>query len=69
MTPKILAFAGSTREKSLNKKLVRIRIAVVAIPLATEAFADDGSLKDAKNQASVEGLGRKLAEFLHKLYG
>ena len=41
----------------------------VAVPLAHEAFAADGSLKDAKRQAGVEGLGRKLTELLRKLHG
>jgi chromate reductase, NAD(P)H dehydrogenase (quinone) len=41
----------------------------VAIPLAHEAFAADGSLKDAKKQAAAEGLGRKLTELLRKLHG
>jgi NAD(P)H-dependent FMN reductase len=40
----------------------------VAVPQAHDAFADDGSLKDAKKQAGVEGLGRKLAELLRKLH-
>ena len=31
----------------------------VAVPRAADAFAADGSLKDAKQQASVEGLGKK----------
>ena len=41
----------------------------VAVPLAPEAFAADGSLKDAKRQAGVDGLGRKLTELLRKLHG
>ena len=41
----------------------------VAVVRAFEAFADDGSLKDAKLQASVEALGRGLAEVLKKLKG
>jgi chromate reductase len=40
----------------------------VAIPLAHQAFADDGPLKDAKKQAQIEGLGRKLTELLTKLH-
>jgi NAD(P)H-dependent FMN reductase len=39
----------------------------VSIPLAHEAFSEDGSLKDAKKQAQVEGLGRKLVELLAKV--
>lgn len=40
-----------------------------AVPRAFEAFNADGSLKDAKQQAGVENLGRKLAEVLSKLRG
>lgn len=36
----------------------------VAVPRAFEAFQEDGSLKDAKKQASVEALGTSLAAFL-----
>ena len=39
----------------------------VAISRAFEAFLDDGSLKDPKQQASIEGLGKTLAAFLVKL--
>jgi chromate reductase, NAD(P)H dehydrogenase (quinone) len=39
----------------------------VAVSRAAEAFNDDGTLKDAKQQASVEGLGQTLAEFLKKI--
>lgn len=35
---------------------------------AHEAFHEDGSLKDAKQQAAVEGLGKKLADVLRKLH-
>jgi NAD(P)H-dependent FMN reductase len=41
----------------------------VAIVRAFEAFNPDGSLKEAKLQASVEGLGTKLTEFGRKLKG
>ena len=41
----------------------------VAVMKAHEAFNDDGTLKDAKQQAAVEGLGKKLAEVLRKLAG
>jgi NAD(P)H-dependent FMN reductase len=41
----------------------------VAIPNATETFAADGSLTDAKKQASVSALGEKLARTLAKLGG
>ena len=39
----------------------------VAVPKAYEAFAGDGSLKDAKQQASVQNVGKKLAETICKL--
>lgn len=41
----------------------------VAVPKAHEAFAADGTLKDAKQQASIEDLGKALAQFLAKLKG
>ncbi len=40
----------------------------VSVPKAHEAFQPDGSLKDAKQQAAVEQLGRSLAEMLIKLH-
>ena len=39
----------------------------LAIARAGEAFASDGSLKDANQKAGIEGLGKTLAEFLGKL--
>jgi len=39
----------------------------VAVPKAHEAFAADGTLKDAAQQASIENLGKALAQFLVKL--
>ena len=39
----------------------------LAISKAHEAFNADGSLKDAKQQAGIEGLGKKLAATLAKL--
>jgi len=39
----------------------------IAVPKAHEAFNPDGSLKDAKQQASIEQLGQKLTEILVKL--
>lgn len=38
----------------------------VAVPRAFEAFNADGSLKDSKQQESIEKLGRSLAAFLAK---
>ena len=39
----------------------------IAVAQAHEAFNPDGTLKDPKRQAGIEGLGRRLAEFLAKL--
>ncbi|MBI2803402.1 MAG: NAD(P)H-dependent oxidoreductase [Planctomycetes bacterium] len=39
----------------------------LAIARAHEAINDDGTLKDPKQQAGVENLGKTLAEFLKKL--
>jgi chromate reductase len=41
----------------------------VAVPKAHEAFDPDGKLKDPKQQASIEALGRDLAGVLTKLKG
>lgn len=41
----------------------------VAISAANDAFQPDGTLKDAKKQEAVEGLGKKLTEMLKKLKG
>jgi len=39
----------------------------VALPRANEAFAEDGTLKDPKQQAAVEAVGARLTEVLRKL--
>jgi NAD(P)H-dependent FMN reductase len=39
----------------------------LSIPKANDAFNADGSLKDAKQQAGIEGLGKKLAEMIARL--
>ena len=39
----------------------------IAVSKAYEAFNDDGSLKDAKQQAGIKGLGAKLAKHLTKI--
>ena len=39
----------------------------IAVSKAYEAFDNDGNLKDAKQQAGVQDLGRKLAETVRKL--
>jgi len=41
----------------------------VAVPRAHEAFSPDGTLKEPKQQTSVEQLGRHLADLLMKLNG
>jgi len=41
--------------------------AQVAVPKAHEAFDTDGKLKDPKQQASIEALGRELAGILVKI--
>jgi NAD(P)H-dependent FMN reductase len=41
----------------------------LAVPRAHEAFNPDGTLKDAKQQASIEKLGTKLAGVTGKLIG
>ncbi|RPI11085.1 MAG: NADPH-dependent oxidoreductase [Zetaproteobacteria bacterium] len=41
----------------------------VAVPNAGEAFAPDGSLKDAKQRAAVEALGAKVAGIVLRLRG
>jgi hypothetical protein len=40
----------------------------VAVPRAHEAFADDGSLKDPRQQASIQALGAALARALSTLH-
>lgn len=39
----------------------------IAISRAFEAFSDDGTLKDAKQQTGIESLGAKLATLLRKV--
>ncbi len=39
----------------------------IAVSKAADAFNADGTLKDAKQQASIEGLGKTLAEMIAKL--
>jgi NAD(P)H-dependent FMN reductase len=41
----------------------------IAVSRAHEAFQPDGSLKDPKQQAGIEGLGNTLASFLLKFKG
>jgi NAD(P)H-dependent FMN reductase len=39
----------------------------IAVPKADEAFNENGTLKDVKQQAAIEALGRRLTEILIKL--
>ncbi len=39
----------------------------IAVPQARDAFSHDGSLKDAKQQASVQNLGQVLSEIVRKI--
>lgn len=39
----------------------------IAVPNAAEAFAPDGSLKDAKQHAAIQGCGAALARMIAKL--
>lgn len=39
----------------------------MAISQANNAFADDGSLNDSRQQETIQGLGKSLCEFLKKL--
>jgi chromate reductase, NAD(P)H dehydrogenase (quinone) len=41
----------------------------IAVPTAHQAIGENGRLKDEKMQASIEGLGRSLAEFLKRMMG
>jgi NAD(P)H-dependent FMN reductase len=56
---------------ALRALLSSIRVLVLpdqfALAAAHEAFSDDGSLKDGRQQATAARLGRVLAETLHKL--
>ncbi|MBY0549632.1 MAG: NAD(P)H-dependent oxidoreductase [Candidatus Obscuribacterales bacterium] len=40
----------------------------VALPGAADAFDENGNLKDQKRHSSVESIGKKVAELLHKLH-
>lgn len=39
----------------------------IAVPMAHEAFGDDGALKDVRQQEGIEGLGRQVTDTLRKL--
>jgi NAD(P)H-dependent FMN reductase len=65
------ALGGLRSLVTVRSLLSNIRVIVlpeqVAVPKAHEAFAPDGKLKDPKQQASIEALGRDLVGFLIKL--
>ena len=65
---------GGLRGLAVVRSLLsNIRVIVlpdqVAVPKAHEAFDPDGKLKDTKQQAGIEALGRDLAGVLVKLKG
>jgi len=67
------ALGGLRGLVTVRSILGNIRVIVlpdqVAVPKAHEAFNPDGSLKDPKQQAAVENLGRNLAQVLARLCG
>ena len=67
------ALGGLRGLVTVRSILGNIRVIVlpdqVAVPKAHEAFNPDGSLKDPKQQAAVENLGRNLAQVLTHLCG
>jgi len=63
---------GGLRSLAMVRSILsNIRVLVlpqqIAVPRAHEAFNPDGSLKDAKQQASIQKLGADLTEILVKL--
>ena len=71
MSASMGAFAGIRSLAALRAILSHINVLVLpqqfSMPHAHQAFNDDDSMKDAKRQAQVEGLGRTLAEYLAKM--
>ena len=67
------ALGGLRGLVTVRSILGNIRVIVlpdqVAVAKAHEAFNPDGSLKDPKQQAAVENLGRNLAQVLARLCG
>lgn len=65
------ALGGLRGLVQLRAILSNIKVLVVpeqlAVPAAHEAFAEDGSLKDAARQQAVERIGRRVAEVAGKL--
>ena len=70
MSPSPGAFGGLYGLVQLRSILGKIGVIVlpdqVAAPRVFEAFLEDGLLKDAKTQSSVQALGTSLAAFLAK---
>jgi NAD(P)H-dependent FMN reductase len=66
------ALGGLRGLVTLRSILGNIKVLVlpdqIAVPKADQAFNPDGSLKDARQQASVEQIGTKLAGVLSKLH-
>ncbi len=67
------ALGGLRGLVTVRSILGNIRVIVlpdqIAVPKADEAFNADGSLKDPKQQASVENLGAHVARILARLHG
>ena len=67
------AYGGLRGLVTVRSILGNIKVTVlpdqIAIPKAFEAFDENGNLKDAKQQATVAGLGKGLADVLAKVYG
>ena len=55
--PKILVFAGSAHAGALNKKLARMAVRAVR-----DAGGEGGALKDARQQATLAGIARRLVD-------
>jgi NAD(P)H-dependent FMN reductase len=67
------ALGGLRGLVTLRSILGNIRVIVlpdqIAVIKAHEAFNEDGSMRDAKQQAGVEAIGRRVAEVAAKLHG
>lgn len=65
------ALGGSRGLVTVRMLLGNIKVTVIpdqiAISKANEAFKEDGSLKDSRQQTSVEAIAAKLTEILKKL--
>jgi len=67
------ALGGLRGLVTLRSILGNIRVIVlpdqIAVMKAHEAFNEDGSMRDGKQQAAVEAIGRRVAEVAAKLHG